>query len=112
MQSTLGKMREWIQWNAINGSSVIWGSDDIPKFQRNLSVKFFEELALELSQDKEIEILQAERGTKQLCIDDLKRELKIMSEAFEEINNLEADDLMYDMFSVDNIIDPFITGEK
>jgi len=57
MSKTLGKMREWVQRNAINGSTVTWGSDEVLRFSRSLTVKDFEELAMELSRDKEIQEL-------------------------------------------------------
>ena len=57
MSKTLGKMREWVQRNAINGSTVTWGGDEVLRFSRSLTVKDFEELAMELSRDKEIQEL-------------------------------------------------------
>jgi hypothetical protein len=47
MENTeLGIMREWIQWHALNGSSVTWGSNEVLRFTRPLTVKDFEDLAL------------------------------------------------------------------
>ncbi len=58
MSETLGKMRQWIQRNAINGSTVIWGSDQVLRFSKSLTVKDFEDFAIILSRDKEIDELK------------------------------------------------------
>jgi hypothetical protein len=47
--SWLGAIRSWIQWNAINGSQVTWGSDEPLRFTKSLTVKDFEELAAEIA---------------------------------------------------------------
>jgi hypothetical protein len=39
----LGKARSWMQWNCINGDSVIWGSEE--RLNPPLSVKQLEEVA-------------------------------------------------------------------
>jgi hypothetical protein len=49
MNEILGKMREWIQRKAINGSSVIWGSTEVLRFTTSLTVLDLETLALELT---------------------------------------------------------------
>jgi hypothetical protein len=49
MNEILGTTRRWIQQNALNGSSVTWGSDEKLRFTRELTVKDFEDLAMELS---------------------------------------------------------------
>jgi hypothetical protein len=41
----LGSARSWIQWNCINGSDVIWGSDDILRRSKQFTVKDLEEIA-------------------------------------------------------------------
>jgi len=53
MNETLGKMREWIQRNVLNGSTVTWGSDEVLRFNKSLTVKDFEELAMELQNNTE-----------------------------------------------------------
>ncbi len=45
----LGAVREWIQWNAINGSRVIWGSEDKLLTTHALTVRDFEELAIKIA---------------------------------------------------------------
>jgi hypothetical protein len=47
--SWLGAIRSWIQWNAINGSQVTWGSDEPLRFTKALTVKDLEELAAEIA---------------------------------------------------------------
>lgn len=43
----LGIMRKWLQRNALNGSDVTWGSEDVVRFNRELTVQDFEALATE-----------------------------------------------------------------
>jgi hypothetical protein len=43
----LGKVREWIQRNCVNGDSVTWGSNDI--LQHVFTVRDLEELAAEVA---------------------------------------------------------------
>ena len=45
----LAAVRRWIQWNAVNGSRVIWSSDNVPRFQKKPTVRDFEELAAEIA---------------------------------------------------------------
>ena len=40
-----GCIREWIQWNCVNGSDVTWGSDDVLNMKRNVTPKLLEEIA-------------------------------------------------------------------
>ena len=48
MKTVLGIVREWIQWNALNGSAVKWNSDDVLQFNKSLTVRDFEQLAAEI----------------------------------------------------------------
>lgn len=41
----LGSARSWIQWNCINGSEVIWGSDEVLRRSKQFTVKDIEEIA-------------------------------------------------------------------
>lgn len=47
--SFLGAARSWIQWNALNGSDVAWGSEDRLQFNRSLTVKDVEEFAAKIA---------------------------------------------------------------
>ena len=50
MNKVLGIVRNWIQWNAKNGSTVTWGTDQILKFNRPLTVMDLEEFAVEIEE--------------------------------------------------------------
>lgn len=50
MNEALGIVRRWIQRNALNGSDVTWGSNDALRFNRSLTVKDLEELALDIAE--------------------------------------------------------------
>ena len=50
METAIGIVRKWIQWNAENGSTVTWGSNDVLRFNKDLKVKDLENLALEIEQ--------------------------------------------------------------
>ena len=50
MKTVLGIVRNWIQWNAFNGSTVTWGTDQILMFKRPLTVMDLEKLAVEIEE--------------------------------------------------------------
>ena len=41
----LGAVRSWIQWNAVNGERVTWGSNDELRLKRPVTVAMMEEVA-------------------------------------------------------------------
>jgi hypothetical protein len=42
----LGAVRNWIQWNCINGDSVTWGSNEELRMSRRFTVKVIEEIGV------------------------------------------------------------------
>ena len=60
----LGVVRSWIQRNALNGSSVTWGSSEELKFNRNVSPKMLEELAKEIHEAYEEKPILFRKGDK------------------------------------------------
>ena len=50
MHTILGIVRNWIQCNAENGATVTWGTDQILKFNRPLTVMDLEKLAVEIEE--------------------------------------------------------------
>jgi hypothetical protein len=45
----IGAIRNWIQWNCVNGDAVTWDSDDILQLRRNLTPKLLEGLAQKIA---------------------------------------------------------------
>ena len=44
----LGIVRSWIQWNALNGSDVTWGSNEVLRFSRTITPAVMEALAQDI----------------------------------------------------------------
>jgi hypothetical protein len=44
----IGKVRSWIQWNAINGSEVTWGSQEPLRFSKQITPAMLERLAQDI----------------------------------------------------------------
>jgi hypothetical protein len=48
MNKAIKIMREWIQWSAINGDRVVWFTNDVLHFNKQITVKDLELLAMEI----------------------------------------------------------------
>lgn len=44
----IGKVRRWIQWNAVNGSDVLWGSHEPLRFSQQITPAMLERLAQDI----------------------------------------------------------------
>ena len=71
-KSIIGIVREWIQWNCLNGSSVTWGSYEVLRTTHGeITVRDLEKLAMNIqeevnkSKEKE-EILRLKRTVNSL----------------------------------------------
>jgi len=47
--SHMAAVRNWMQWNCLNGSDVTWGSDDVLRVKEPLTPRLLEELACQVA---------------------------------------------------------------
>ena len=75
----VGIVRKWLQWNAINGDSVTWGSADVLKFSRTLTPALFEKLAQDI-RDASVEEIRGNIEGLEVFVDRIRSAVENKSE--------------------------------
>jgi len=86
----LGAARSWIQWNCINGDSVIWGSNE--ELKQTITVKKLEEAAGHAAYAAIEPFYDTQKGVRQMVImqmGDGKKIEKIIEDIYKEIDEIK-----------------------